>query len=39
VADGLAEAVPLDGLRLAGEEPVELHSIALPSPAARPMEA
>jgi len=39
VADGLAEAVPLDGLQLAGEEPVEVHSIALPSPVARPMEA
>jgi tRNA-2-methylthio-N6-dimethylallyladenosine synthase len=31
VADGLAEAIPLDGLRLSAEEPVELHSIALPS--------
>jgi hypothetical protein len=39
VADGLADAVPLDALRLTGEEPVELHAIALPPPAARPLEA
>jgi hypothetical protein len=39
VADGLAEAVPLDDLRLTGEGPGELHSIALPPRVARPTEA
>ncbi len=34
VADGLADAVPLDHLRLAGEAP-ELHDIALPAPPGR----
>jgi tRNA-2-methylthio-N6-dimethylallyladenosine synthase len=39
VADGLAEAIPLDGLRLSAEEPFELHSIALPSRAPHAAEA
>ncbi|MFM7107148.1 MAG: hypothetical protein ACKOZU_00820 [Planctomycetaceae bacterium] len=34
VADGLADAVPLEGLRLSGEAP-DLHDIALPAPPGR----
>ena len=36
VADGLADAVPLDHLRLTGEAAPEVYEIGLPSTTARP---